>query len=94
VYLAKHTDPDGTFVSLEKFSLTGDDVRMSLKQKTEAGMLKLKAVLGDILDAVRNNGGKKGSAFCLVYKGRELALYKRREGTGRIIGSDILSRFE
>jgi hypothetical protein len=88
VYLAKHTD--GTFVSLDKFSLTGDDVRMSLKQKTEAQMGKLKAVVSDILDAVRNNEG----TFCLVYEGGKLALYKRREGTGKIIGSDILSRFE
>jgi hypothetical protein len=89
LYLAKHTR--GAFIGVESVQLAGSSMRTHAK-RAEAGMVKLKAVLDDILNVVR--GEARGVKFSLVCERGRLALYKRKEGTGKIIGSDILSKFE
>lgn len=52
---------------------------------------RLEAVLVAILAAVRKEG--KGAGLSLVCECGNLALYRRREGTGIAVGQNILDRF-
>jgi len=88
LYFAKHTR--GTFGNVEKFKLAGDSMKVYAKQ-AEVGMAKLKVVLNEVLAAVRKEGS--GVGLSLVCEGERLVLYKRKPGTGKALGSDILSRF-
>jgi len=88
LYLAKHNR--GLFVDVERVSLSGNSMKVHAKQ-AEAGMGKLRAVLTEVLSAVRNQGS--GVGLCLVQEAGNLVLYERQEGTGKAIGKDILSRF-
>lgn len=88
LYLAKHTK--GNFTAVEKTRLAGGDMKAYAKQ-AEAGMGKLKALLDKVLEAVRKEGD--GVGLSLVSAGGKLMLYKRKEGTGKALGSAILSKF-
>lgn len=88
LYLAKHNR--GNFNIPEKIQLAGNDMKVHAKQ-AEVGMGKLKVVLNQVLDAVRKEG--EGVGMSLVSEGKGLVLYKRKPGTGKAVGSEILSRF-
>jgi hypothetical protein len=88
LYLAKHNR--GSFINVEKVSIAGDAMNGYARQ-AEAGMGKLKAVLDEVLRAVRDAG--EGVGLCLVCERGKLALYQRKEGTGKAVGKDILRRF-
>jgi hypothetical protein len=88
LYLAKHAR--GSFTTPEKYTLDGTTLTSHAKQ-AEDGMGKLKIVLNEILDAVRQAGS--GVGLCLVCVGGTLSLYNRKQGTGKAVGSEILSRF-
>jgi hypothetical protein len=88
LYLAKHTK--GNFGAVEKIKLAGDSMKVYAKQ-AEGGMVKLKAVLDQVLEVVRKESD--GVGLSLVSVGGKLMLYKRKEGTGKAVGDDILSRF-
>ena len=88
LYLAKHTR--GNFGVVEKIKLAGDSMKVYAKQ-AEVGMGKLKVVLNEVLDAVQKEGN--GVGLSLVREGDRLVLYKRKPGTGKAAGSEVLSRF-
>jgi len=88
LYLAKHNK--GNFSAVEKIKLAGDSMKVYAKQ-AEAGMGKLKTVLDEVLEAVRNESD--GVGLSLVSARGHLILYKRKEGTGKAAGDEILSRF-
>jgi hypothetical protein len=88
LYLAKHSR--GSFTSAEKFNLAGSTL-VSYAKQAEEGMGKLKAMLGEVLAEVKEAGS--GVGLCLICVGGQLALYKRKEGTGKSVGKEILSRF-
>ena len=60
-------------------------------KQAEVGMGKLKMVLDEVLKAVRKESN--GVGLSLVSAGDMLMLYKRKEGTGKGVGSEILSKF-
>lgn len=88
LYLAKHNR--GNFGIVEKIELAGDSMKVHAKQ-AEVGMEKLKDVLNQVLDAVRKEGD--GVGMSLVSEGQNLVLYKRKPGTGKAVGNEILNRF-
>jgi len=88
LYLAMHKK--GNFIEVMKVSLASEAMRVQAKE-AEAGMGKLRAVLAEVLSVVRSEGG--GVGLSLVQEAGELVLYKRKKGTGKIVGKDILDRF-
>ncbi|KAI6006616.1 hypothetical protein F5J12DRAFT_101327 [Pisolithus orientalis] len=88
LYLAKHTR--GTFGRVEKFQINSEGMAAHARE-AEASMAKLEALLSAILKAVRKYG--EGVPLSLVYRAGELQLYKRKQGTRRLFGKDILSKF-
>jgi hypothetical protein len=88
LYLAKHAK--GNFSTVKKISLARDSMKAHARQ-AEAGMGKLKMVLVEVLKAVRKE--RNGVGLSLVSAGGKLMLYKRKEGTGKRVGSEILSKF-
>ncbi|KIO08991.1 hypothetical protein M404DRAFT_22218 [Pisolithus tinctorius Marx 270] len=88
LYLAKHTR--GTFGRVEKFQINSEGMAAHARE-AEASMAKLEALLSAILKAVRKYG--EGVPLSLVYRAGELQLYKRKRGTRRPFGKDVLSKF-
>jgi hypothetical protein len=88
LYLAKHSR--GEFIAVEKVALGGDGMRVHA-QRARAGLAKLRAVLTEVLNAVREAGS--GVELCLVCVDGKLTLRKRKEGTGKTVGKEILGRF-
>ena len=60
-------------------------------KQAEVGMAKLKVVLDQVLEVVRKEGD--GVGLSLVSVGGKLMLYKRKEGTGKAVGDQILRKF-
>lgn len=88
LYIAKHER--GSFNTLEKVELGSESMKIHAR-RAEQGLAKLKLVLQDILDAARMED--EGVGLSLVAKDGKLALYKRREGTGKGPGKDITDKF-
>lgn len=88
LYLAKHNR--GNFGTVEKIQLAGDSMKVYAEQ-AEVGMGKLEVVLTQVLEAVRKEG--EGVGMSLISERNSLVLYKRGQGTGKAVGSEILSRF-
>lgn len=61
-------------------------------RQTGAAMVKLEALLSDILKIVRKHG--EGVPPSLAYHAGELRLYKRREATGHPLRKDISDKFQ
>ncbi|KAI5987856.1 hypothetical protein EDD15DRAFT_1406470 [Pisolithus albus] len=88
LYLAKHSR--GMFGQVEKVQINSHAMAAHTRQAGVA-MVKLEALLSDILKIVRKHG--EGVPLSLVYHGGELRLYKRRETTGHPLGKDISDKF-
>jgi hypothetical protein len=88
LYLAKHNR--GEFIAVEKVELGGDRMRVYV-QRARTGLEKLRAVLAEVLSAVREAGS--GVELCLVCVDGKLTLRKRKEGTGKVVGKEILGEF-
>lgn len=88
LYIAKHER--GNFNTLEKVELGSESMQIHAR-RAEQGIAKLKLVLQDILDAAKKED--VGVGLSLVAKDGKLALYKRREGTGKWPGKDITDKF-
>lgn len=88
LYLAKHTR--GTFGRVEKVRIDSRGMAAHTRE-AEAAMVKLEALLSDILRAVRKHG--EGVPLSLVYRAGELQLYKRKEGTRQPFGKEITGKF-
>lgn len=88
LYIAKHDR--GNFNTLEKVELGSESMQIHAR-RTEQGVAKLKLVLQDILDAAKKED--VGVGLSLVAKDGKLVLYKRREGTGKVLGKDITDKF-
>ncbi|KAG9013886.1 hypothetical protein FRB94_004266 [Tulasnella sp. JGI-2019a] len=88
LYLAKHER--GDFMPVERYEITGPELRRYAGQ-AEVGMVKLRDVLLQILEYAKEEG--EGVGMSLVCQGDGLALYRRKEGTGRAVGEDILAMF-
>ena len=88
VYLAKHTS--GRFGSVEKIDINGQAMTPYTKQAKDA-IGKLQLLLVSILEAARKQG--EGRSLSLVYYGGKLKLYKRKEGTGKLIEAEIFGKF-
>ncbi|KAH7890453.1 hypothetical protein F5I97DRAFT_32471 [Phlebopus sp. FC_14] len=89
LYVARHDY--GAFQPAEKIKLNGPDMKPYIEHAEET-ICKLKALLDAILKAVRKEGS--GVPLSLVSLGGQLALYKRKEGTGKPLGEKITSKFE
>ncbi|KAG9013884.1 hypothetical protein FRB94_004264 [Tulasnella sp. JGI-2019a] len=89
LYLAKHDR--GAFRPAEKYDVAGRDLRPYAEQ-AEVGMVQLRDALLQILGSAREEG--EGVGLSLVCQGEDLALYRRKEGTGRAVGKDILAMFQ
>ncbi|KAI6014620.1 hypothetical protein EDC04DRAFT_2608973 [Pisolithus marmoratus] len=89
LYLAKHSR--GTFGRVEKVRINSREMAASTRE-AEVAMVKLEALLGDILKAVRKHG--EGVPLSLVYRAGELQLYKRKDGTRQPFGRDIARKFQ
>ncbi|KAG8859345.1 hypothetical protein FRB96_004560 [Tulasnella sp. 330] len=89
LYLAKHNR--GAFQPAEKYDLAGRDLRM-YAERAEIGMVKLRDVLHQVIESVKTEG--EGVDLSLVCEGSSLALYRRKAGTGRAVGEDILAMFK
>lgn len=88
LYLAKHLR--GRFGRVAKVQINSRGMTARARE-AEAAMVKLEALLGDILRAVRDHG--EGVPLSLVYRAGELQLYKRSEGTRQPFGKDIMRKF-
>lgn len=88
LYMAKHTS--GAFQPVEKISLTGAEMR-PYAEMMEGSFGKLKNLLKAILKAVREQG--EGVPLSLVRQGGTLSLWRRKEGSGKPLGEEIVSRF-
>ncbi|KIJ62271.1 hypothetical protein HYDPIDRAFT_30535 [Hydnomerulius pinastri MD-312] len=88
LFIARHDR--GTFRPVEKIELDGDDMKAHAKEAEET-IFKLKVLLEDILKAVREEGA--GSPTTLVCQDGTLTLWKREEGTGNTLGTEITSKF-
>ncbi|KAG6327426.1 hypothetical protein ID866_11663, partial [Astraeus odoratus] len=88
LYLAKHSR--GQFGPVEKVQLNSQAMA-SLTTEAEAAMGKLEVLLETLLKAVRKQG--EGVPLSLVYREGKLRLYKRKRGTGKLIGEEIYSKF-
>jgi len=89
LYIAKHDR--GNFNTLEKVELGAENM-LPHTRRAEQGIAKLKVVLQDILDAVKMEDA--GIGMSLVGKNGKLVLYRRKEGTGKAPGKDIMNKFE
>ncbi|KIO22930.1 hypothetical protein M407DRAFT_78713 [Tulasnella calospora MUT 4182] len=81
LYLAKHNR--GQFQPAQRIL---PDV-----EKIELQLGKLRKALLDIVEIVREQG--QGEGLCLICVDRKLELYKRKVGTGREVGWEIMSKF-
>ncbi|KAI6030369.1 hypothetical protein EDC04DRAFT_81964 [Pisolithus marmoratus] len=89
LYLAKHSR--GTFGRVEKVQINSREMAASTRE-AEVAMVKLEALLSDILRAVRKHG--EGVPLSLVYRAGELQLHKRKDGTKQPFGRDITRKFQ
>ncbi|KAI6038190.1 hypothetical protein EDC04DRAFT_2868498 [Pisolithus marmoratus] len=89
LYLAKHSR--GTFGRVEKVQINSRAMAAHTRE-AEAAMVKLEALLSDILKAVRKHG--EGVPLSLVYRAGELQLYKCKDRTRRPFGRDITRKFQ
>jgi hypothetical protein len=89
LYIAKHHR--GNFNPPEKVELGAENM-LPHARHAEQGMVKLKVVLQNILDAVKKEDHRVG--LSLVCKNGQLTLYRRQEGTGKALGCEITSKFK
>ncbi|KAI6106598.1 hypothetical protein EV401DRAFT_2077827 [Pisolithus croceorrhizus] len=89
LYLAKYARRK--FGQVEKVKINTQTMATHTKE-AEAAMVKLEALLSDILKTVRKHGD--GVPLSLVYHAGELQLYKRREETRHPFGKDISNKFQ
>ncbi|OAX36391.1 hypothetical protein K503DRAFT_721461 [Rhizopogon vinicolor AM-OR11-026] len=89
LYIAKHDR--GNFNTLEKVEL-GAESMLPHTRSAEQGVAKLKVVLQDILDAVKKED--VGVGMSLVGKNGKLILYRRHEGAGKALETDIMNKFK
>ncbi|KAI9566109.1 hypothetical protein HD554DRAFT_2026126 [Boletus coccyginus] len=89
LYMARHRG--GVFEPVEKFSLTGDEMKPHAEMMHES-LGKLKNLLKEILRVVREQG--EGVPLGLVRQGGTLSLWKRKAGSGKVLGEEITSRFK
>ncbi|KIK91660.1 hypothetical protein PAXRUDRAFT_149014 [Paxillus rubicundulus Ve08.2h10] len=88
LYVAWHLD--GIFQPVEKIALDSDTMKPHAEDAAPS-VGKLKVLLEDILKAVREQGS--GVPLSLVCRGRTLTLWKRKEGSGKPLGMEIISKF-
>ncbi|KAG8935327.1 hypothetical protein FRC01_003079 [Tulasnella sp. 417] len=81
LYLAKHVR--GDFQPAQRILPDNDKIELQLG--------KLREALLDIVEVVREQA--QGEGLCLVCVDRKLELYKRKPGTGREVGWEIMSKF-
>ncbi|KAG8898600.1 hypothetical protein FRC00_002592 [Tulasnella sp. 408] len=81
LYLAKHTR--GEFQPAQRI--------LPDTEKIELQLGRLREALLDIVEVVREQA--QGEGLCLICVDRKLELYKRKVGTGREVGWEIMSKF-
>jgi len=89
LYIAKHHR--GNFDPPEKVKL-GAESMQPYARHAEQGMAKLMVVLQNIMDAVKKEDRSVG--LSLVCQNGQLTLYRRQEGTGKVLGKAITSKFK
>ncbi|KAG9013885.1 hypothetical protein FRB94_004265 [Tulasnella sp. JGI-2019a] len=89
LYLAKHKREH--FQPAEKHDLAGPELQ-GYAEQAEAGMVKLQDVLLQILECAKKEG--EGMGMSLACQDGSLALYRRKKGTGRAVGKEILAMFK
>lgn len=91
LYVARHQQGLFTGTSVTKYDMTSPQLEKAAKA-AEKPMARMFALLEAIVAAIRQEGEDVGMA--LTYDGKKLALYRRKPGTGREVGSQILARFK
>ncbi|KAG9033458.1 hypothetical protein FS837_002458 [Tulasnella sp. UAMH 9824] len=81
LYLAKHTR--GQFQPAQRI--------LPDTEKIELQLGRLREALLNIVEVVREQA--QGEGLCLICVDRKLELYKRKPGTGREVGWEIMSKF-
>ncbi|KAG8946991.1 hypothetical protein FRC04_011287 [Tulasnella sp. 424] len=91
LYVARHQQGLFTGTSVTKYDMTSSQLEKAAKA-AEKPMARMYALLEAIVAAIRQEGEDVGMA--LTYDGKKLALHKRKPGTGREVGPQILARFK
>ncbi|KAG8906767.1 hypothetical protein FRC00_012354, partial [Tulasnella sp. 408] len=76
-------------------SVTKYDLKSPELAKAAQAAGKVMAKMHDLLEAIVTAARKEGegAGMALTHDGKELALYRRKPGTGMEVGQEILSRF-
>ncbi|KAG8935312.1 hypothetical protein FRC01_003064 [Tulasnella sp. 417] len=90
LHIARHQQGLFSGVSVTKYDLTSPELAKAA-QAAEKVMPRMYELLEAIVVAARKQG--EGAGLALTYDGKELALYRRKPGTGTEVGQKILSRF-
>ncbi|KAG9019854.1 hypothetical protein FRB90_003444 [Tulasnella sp. 427] len=90
LYIARHQQGLFSGTSVTKYDMTSPGLEKAAKA-AEKPMARMHELLRTMINIIRKHG--EGVGMALTYDGKELALYKRKQGTGREVGSAILSRF-
>lgn len=90
LYIARHQQGLFSGTSVTKYDLASPELTKAAQAAGKV-MARMHELLEAIVCAARKEG--EGVGMALTYDGKELALYRRRPGTGMEVGQEILSRF-
>lgn len=90
LYIARHQQGLFSGTSVTKYDLKSPELTKAAQAAGKV-MVKVHELLEAIVAAARKQG--EGAGMALTYDGKDLALYRRKPGTGMEVGQEILSRF-